>query len=211
MSTVLPMRKRFHQSITLTPAKTLSMIQHPQKKQNILDALISSNPGLPCSLNYTQPLSPTLRAETPSKCKQLCASHCLLSPSSSQPNPSPPPNHPFLSFNLPHFHSCEQPPISKTTLQQLITAPQHRMSMHSLKQFQTCFPILSRKYTHLNGLFHILFRVFPAEACEVVGGEACDAEIYPEVKLKPEAGSRPAGSATEGVDREYLEYDSTKT
>ncbi|KAL6350295.1 hypothetical protein AAG906_004243 [Vitis piasezkii] len=37
--------------------------------------------------------------------------------------------------------------------------------------------------------------VFPAEACEVVGGEACDAEM----------------SATEGVDREYLEYNSPKT
>ncbi|KAJ9709998.1 hypothetical protein PVL29_001462 [Vitis rotundifolia] len=53
--------------------------------------------------------------------------------------------------------------------------------------------------------------VFPAEACEVVGGEACDAEMYPEVKLKAEDGNPPARSATEGVDREYLEYNSPKT
>ncbi|KAG5228012.1 light-regulated protein [Salix suchowensis] len=31
--------------------------------------------------------------------------------------------------------------------------------------------------------------VFPAEACETVGGEACDVEMYPEVKLKPDARS----------------------
>ncbi|RVW29193.1 Light-regulated protein 1, chloroplastic [Vitis vinifera] len=41
--------------------------------------------------------------------------------------------------------------------------------------------------------------------------EACDAEMYPEVKLKAEAGNPPARSATEGVDREYLEYNSPKT
>ncbi len=47
----------------------------------------------------------------------------------------------------------------------------------------------------------------------MVGGEACDADIYPEVKLKPEAaaGNRPAGSNTEAVDREYLDYNSPKT
>lgn len=45
----------------------------------------------------------------------------------------------------------------------------------------------------------------------MVGGEACDAEMYPEVKLKAEAGNPPARSATEGVDREYLEYNSPKT
>lgn len=51
--------------------------------------------------------------------------------------------------------------------------------------------------------------VFPAEACETVGGEACDVEMYPEVKLKPEA--KKGGSVSEAVDREYLQYDSPKT
>ncbi|XP_068326282.1 light-regulated protein, chloroplastic-like [Pyrus communis] len=54
--------------------------------------------------------------------------------------------------------------------------------------------------------------VFPAEACETVGGEACDAEMYPEVKLKPEEGrSNTARTVSEQLDRDYLEYDSPKT
>ncbi|XP_009378810.2 light-regulated protein, chloroplastic-like [Pyrus x bretschneideri] len=54
--------------------------------------------------------------------------------------------------------------------------------------------------------------VFPAEACETVGGEACDAEMYPEVKLKPEEGrSSTARTSSEQLDRDYLEYDSPKT
>lgn len=52
--------------------------------------------------------------------------------------------------------------------------------------------------------------VFPAEACETIGGDACLADIYPEVKLKPEARN---GSpvANESIDREYLEYNEAKT
>ena len=53
--------------------------------------------------------------------------------------------------------------------------------------------------------------VFPAEACETIGGEACDAEMYPEVKLQPEPKSNNAGTSTETVDREYLEYNNPKT
>nr|BAG15859.1 CCR protein [Bruguiera gymnorhiza] len=33
-----------------------------------------------------------------------------------------------------------------------------------------------------------LTSVFPAEACETVGGEACLADAYPEVKLNPQPG-----------------------
>ncbi|KAL8557416.1 hypothetical protein ACS0TY_004733 [Phlomoides rotata] len=52
--------------------------------------------------------------------------------------------------------------------------------------------------------------VFPAEACETVGGDACMAEMSPEVKLKPEADERKA--ASEPVEREYLDFtDSSKT
>lgn len=52
-------------------------------------------------------------------------------------------------------------------------------------------------------------RVFPAEACETVGGEACLADIYPEVKLQTQP--RNPQIASENVEREYLEYNDAKT
>lgn len=54
-------------------------------------------------------------------------------------------------------------------------------------------------------------RVFPAEACETLGGEVCDAEIYPEVKLKHQEQTKKAKTSSEPVDREYQDYDSPKT
>lgn len=54
--------------------------------------------------------------------------------------------------------------------------------------------------------------VFPAEACETIGGAACDVEMYPEVKLKAEVNKKtPESSTTEKVEREYLDYNSSKT
>ncbi|XP_031475936.1 light-regulated protein, chloroplastic-like [Nymphaea colorata] len=54
--------------------------------------------------------------------------------------------------------------------------------------------------------------VFPAEACDVVGGEACAANMYPEVKPREEmASSRGRQNAMEEVDREYLEYNEPTT
>ena len=55
--------------------------------------------------------------------------------------------------------------------------------------------------------------VFPAEACEIAGGKACNVEMYPEVKLKSEGNSINKSSSTESepFDREYLEYNSPKT
>ncbi|CAB4264131.1 unnamed protein product [Prunus armeniaca] len=53
--------------------------------------------------------------------------------------------------------------------------------------------------------------VFPAEACDTIGGEACDVEMYPEVKLKPEDRNNTAKTTSEQLDRDYLEYDSPKT
>jgi hypothetical protein len=56
------------------------------------------------------------------------------------------------------------------------------------------------------------YRVFPAEACETVGGEACSADMYPEVKLQPEAKKdTPKAASSENTDREYLEYNDPKT
>lgn len=52
--------------------------------------------------------------------------------------------------------------------------------------------------------------VFPAEACETLGGDACAAEMFPEVKPAPQAAVAARTSAEE-VDREYLEYSEPKT
>ncbi|XP_054802010.1 LOW QUALITY PROTEIN: light-regulated protein 1, chloroplastic [Prosopis cineraria] len=51
--------------------------------------------------------------------------------------------------------------------------------------------------------------VFPAEACETIGGEACSADIYPEVRLQPQPENDTTQS--ENVEREYLEYNDAKT
>lgn len=58
----------------------------------------------------------------------------------------------------------------------------------------------------------VIVSVFPAEACETVGGEACLADMYPEVKLQPEASNNaPKAAASENIDRDYLEYNDPKT
>ncbi|KAK4788683.1 hypothetical protein SAY86_020002 [Trapa natans] len=54
--------------------------------------------------------------------------------------------------------------------------------------------------------------VFPAEACETIGGEACSVNMYPEVKLSPDEDKKnPPRSASEDIDREYYDYNSPKT
>ncbi|KAI3818062.1 hypothetical protein L1987_11864 [Smallanthus sonchifolius] len=54
--------------------------------------------------------------------------------------------------------------------------------------------------------------VFPAEACETLGGVACDVEMFPETKLKEEPKPASNHKATsQAVDREYLQYDNPKT
>ncbi|TKY62984.1 Light-regulated protein [Spatholobus suberectus] len=57
--------------------------------------------------------------------------------------------------------------------------------------------------------YNSAFSVFPAEACETIGGEACMADMYPEARLQPEA--KTPRVATENVEREYLEYNDPKT
>lgn len=57
----------------------------------------------------------------------------------------------------------------------------------------------------------LFFSVFPAEACETIGGEACVADIYPEVRIQPEARNSTQKIASENVEREYLEYNDAKT
>ncbi|KAK1365581.1 light-regulated protein-like [Heracleum sosnowskyi] len=58
----------------------------------------------------------------------------------------------------------------------------------------------------------VYISVFPAEACETIGGEACDVEMYPEAKLTPDLkSSQPQIVSEEMVDREYLDYNTPKT
>ncbi|XP_022773620.1 light-regulated protein-like [Durio zibethinus] len=56
-----------------------------------------------------------------------------------------------------------------------------------------------------------MLSVFPAEACETIGGDACRADIYPEVKLQPNAKNDSPRTPTELIDREYLDYNDAKT
>nr|GME09168.1 light-regulated protein-like [Ipomoea batatas] len=53
--------------------------------------------------------------------------------------------------------------------------------------------------------------VFPAEACETIGGDACNVEMYPEVKLNSAPRNNMPRTALERVEREYLEYNDPKT
>ena len=48
-------------------------------------------------------------------------------------------------------------------------------------------------------------------SCETVGGEVCDAEMYPEVKIKPEVKYKTAKTSSEAVEQEYFEYNELKT
>ncbi|KAG1363503.1 light-regulated protein, chloroplastic [Cocos nucifera] len=53
--------------------------------------------------------------------------------------------------------------------------------------------------------------VFPAEACETIGGEACDVEMFPEVKPAAPDSNIRAKVGSEEVEREYVEYNEPKT
>ncbi|XP_022148181.1 light-regulated protein-like [Momordica charantia] len=55
--------------------------------------------------------------------------------------------------------------------------------------------------------------VFPAEACEIIGGEACWAHIFPEVRLQPQPLENAPSNAValEDIDREYLDYSDSST
>lgn len=57
----------------------------------------------------------------------------------------------------------------------------------------------------------ICYSVFPAEACETIGGDACMANMYPEVKLNPEARNNTSRASMETMERDYLEYNEAKT
>lgn len=57
----------------------------------------------------------------------------------------------------------------------------------------------------------MFYSVFPAEACETIGGEACSVDMFPEVKLQAQPQDSSANTAPEEVDREYVEYTDAKT
>ncbi|XP_071736387.1 light-regulated protein, chloroplastic-like [Rutidosis leptorrhynchoides] len=53
--------------------------------------------------------------------------------------------------------------------------------------------------------------VFPAEACDTVGGDACNVEMFPETKFTQQSPDLVPAAASKPVDREYIQYDSPKT
>uniref|UniRef100_A0A0D9UVR9 Light-regulated protein n=1 Tax=Leersia perrieri TaxID=77586 RepID=A0A0D9UVR9_9ORYZ len=53
--------------------------------------------------------------------------------------------------------------------------------------------------------------VFPMEACDLIGGETCNVQMYPEAKLSSSAAVAASRAAAEEVDREYLSYDEPRT
>uniref|UniRef100_A0A803QKY5 Light-regulated protein n=1 Tax=Cannabis sativa TaxID=3483 RepID=A0A803QKY5_CANSA len=61
--------------------------------------------------------------------------------------------------------------------------------------------------------YNSLFSVFPAEACETIGGEACWEGMFPEAKLqqKQTDSTSTSTSSSETFEREYFEYNDPKT
>ncbi|KAJ3708834.1 hypothetical protein LUZ61_012539 [Rhynchospora tenuis] len=53
--------------------------------------------------------------------------------------------------------------------------------------------------------------VFPMEACDLIGGDACDVRMFRETKLEAVASRSDARVATEEFDRDYLEYNESRT
>ena len=49
------------------------------------------------------------------------------------------------------------------------------------------------------------------EACDLIGGEACNVQMYPEAKLSSSAAVAVSRAAAEEVDRDYLSYDEPTT
>ncbi|XP_078169398.1 CCR-like protein [Carex rostrata] len=53
--------------------------------------------------------------------------------------------------------------------------------------------------------------VFPMEACDLIGGDACDVHMFSETKLPADPIRADERAPVEEVDREYLEYNEPKT
>ncbi|OVA09668.1 Light regulated Lir1 [Macleaya cordata] len=100
------------------------------------------------------------------------------------------------------------PPLTpnKTSFTPSIFTPKLQTTLVS-----RCSPIKSMAVESSTVDYSSNTSVFPAEACDTVGGEACNAEMYPEVKLEPENKSTTPKTVSDVVDREYLEYNEPKT
>ncbi|XP_008791038.2 light-regulated protein, chloroplastic [Phoenix dactylifera] len=53
--------------------------------------------------------------------------------------------------------------------------------------------------------------VFPMEACDIIGGEACNAKMFPEAKLAVSSSGAKSTAALQEIDRDYIEYNEPKT
>jgi Light regulated protein Lir1 len=59
--------------------------------------------------------------------------------------------------------------------------------------------------------FYWFISVFPMEACDLIGGDACNVRMFSETKLPADLSRTEARAASEEVDRDYLEYNEPKT
>ncbi|ONK77907.1 uncharacterized protein A4U43_C02F12160 [Asparagus officinalis] len=54
--------------------------------------------------------------------------------------------------------------------------------------------------------YNTLTSVFPVEACDIIGGDACMGVMCPEAKISSSPNTGNARASEEDVEREYFEY-----
>ncbi|CAA2999873.1 Hypothetical predicted protein [Olea europaea subsp. europaea] len=74
-----------------------------------------------------------------------------------------------------------------------------------------CLRFLSIRTNALAVNYNSTISVFLVEACETIGEDSCIADIYSEVKLRPETQSNMLKIPSEPVDREYIDYADPRT
>ena len=111
-----------------------------------------------------------------------------------------------------HFTPSSLPPVTPTPFNK--SFPLQWNSTTQLQRFRSCLSIKATPNLADDAAvvdYSSSASVFPAEACDIIGGEACDVQMYPEVKLGQEAKSSTAKAVAEQVDREYYDYNSPNT
>lgn len=144
----------------------------------------------------------------PSTCLQHRSSLCHL------PKPQVSQIHYCILLHLPNVNFVKHHRLSQIQSKQhhpaiilsLITAPwPHRtyvasLSLNLLNSNESIWIYVS-----------LMHRVFPAEACETLAGDACDVEMFPETEIKQQPNPKLDPPTSEQVDREHLEYSSPNT
>ncbi|KAL4585667.1 hypothetical protein LXL04_010290 [Taraxacum kok-saghyz] len=87
-------------------------------------------------------------------------------------------------------------------------------SKRQFGQASTSLPVIKAQTSEYSQIDYnsMASSVFPAEACETIGGVACDVDMFPETKIKQQPDpKRYPPPTSQPIDREYLEYNSSKT